>query len=297
MSEAEPATIVDTPSAEPAVAATPEPVAAAPAQTWQQQHLSADPDLLANPMFERMDSVAALAKEHANAQKLIGADKVVIPGDDATEEEVRAFRTKLGVPLESKDYDLSGIEVPEGLPWDEGFQTSMVDSMHKHGLSQAQVQGVLADYIESVGGQYQEVTGEAAQSRESALKDMRTEWGRSAPAQEQMAKSAFQSFAGENWQDIAGIQLADGGVLGDNVDFIRTFANVGSKMQDHGLVGASNAPSRTTFTPGEAQAKVNQIVADSSSPYYSKSHPEHDAAVQQVSDLMEMAHPEPIIEQ
>ncbi len=282
----EPTTALATPAPEP-VSALAEPTAAPvsePASTgnWRD---SLSPDLRNNPTLEHHESVESVAKELVNVQKLIGADKIVIPGEDASPEEWDSFHTKLGRPADPANYDLEALEVPEGMPWDGEFQTSMVGTMHKLGLNQKQVQGVLGAYIESIGGQYQQATGDTARARETGINDLRNEWGKSFDSQVDLATRAFRAGAGENFEAVADIQLVGGGKLGDHPDVIKAFAQLGGKMSEHGLVGAT--ASRSTLSPTEAGGERNKLMADQDflKAYLDGGHLEHAAAVKRINDL------------
>lgn len=283
MSSAEPTTGEPT-TAEPVVTEPTTVPITTPATTGNWRDSLPD-DLRSNPTLESLDSVEALAKEHINVQKLIGTEKIERPKEDWTPDQFADFYTKLGRPAEAKDYDLEGIERPEGLPWDDGFQESMIGVMHKAGLSNIQVKEILSGYIESVGGQFTEMTGESQRTRESAVQDLRNEWGKSFDAQVDLAKRAFRAGAGENFEDIAGLAMADGGKLGDHPGVIKAFAALGGKMNEHGLVGGVS--SSATLSPQQAGGEKNKLMADPDflKAYLDESHLEHGAAVKRISDL------------
>jgi len=281
MSSAEPTTPDVTPS-EAETTTVPISTPSEPTGNWRD---SLPADIRSNPTLESIDSVESLAKEHINVQKMIGTEKIERPKDDWTPEQFNEFYGKLGRPAEAKDYDLDGIERPEGLPWDDGFQESMIGIMHEAGLTQGQVKKILGGYIESVGGQFTQATGEASRTRESAVQDLRNEWGKSFDAQVDLAKRAFRSGTGENFEAVAGLKMADGGQLGDHPAVIRAFAALGGKMNEHGLVGGVS--SRATLSPGEATSERNKLMSDQSflDAYLNAEHLEHDVAVKKMQDL------------
>jgi len=253
-----------------------------PTGNWRD---SLSVDLRNNPTLETIPDIETLAKNHINVQKLIGTEKIERPKEDWTPEQFSDFYTKLGRPAEAGDYDLDAIARPENLPWDDGFQDSMVSIMHEAGLSQTQVSKILSGYIESVGGQYTEATGEAQRSRETGIADLRSEWGKSFDSQVDLAKRAFRSGAGDAFEQVAGMMLADGGKLGDHPSIIRAFAALGGKMNEHGLVGG--VTSNLTMSPQQAGGERNKLMADPDflKAYLDGTHLEHDAAVKRINDL------------
>ena len=279
-------------SAEPIITDTsgdgdaPAPVAAAPAvadstASWRD---SLSPDLRSNPTLSSIKDVESLAQEHVNVQKLIGTEKIARPKDDWTDEQYSEFYTKLGRPADAADYDLEGIERPD-IPWDDGFEESMIGVMHKAGLSNSQVNQLMSGYMESVGGQHKAASGEMNQNREAGISDLRNEWGKSFDAQIDLAKRAFMSGAGENFESVAGLQLADGGKLGDHPSIIRAFAALGGKMNEHGLVGGSSV--RSTASPSEASSEKSKLMNDTKfiEAYTNANNPENGAAVKRMNDL------------
>ncbi len=254
---------------------------AAPAN-WRD---ALSPDLRGNPTLESLDSVEALAKEHINVQRLIGADKIERPKEDWTPEQFGDFYTKLGRPAEASDYDLDGVERPEDLPWDNAFQESMVGVMHEAGLSTDQVKKILGGYIGITGGQHQEAVGEMNRSRESGIQDLRNEWGKSYDGQVDLAVRAFRAGAGEGYEDVANLQLAGGGKLGDHPMIIKAFAALGGKMNEHGLVGGTTP--NMTMSPEQAGGERNKLMADQDflKAYLDSTHIEHAAAVKRINDL------------
>lgn len=268
------------PVSEPAAIGTP-----SQPTSWRDS-LSAD--LKNNPTLEQIPDIETLAKNHVNVQKLIGVDKIPRPKDDWTPEQYEEHYTRLGRPAKAEDYDLGAVEIPEGLPLDEAFQGDMVGTMHKLGLTNQQVAGVLGAYYESVGGQYNALNVDNQQTREAGVQDLKNEWGRSFDAQVDLAQRAIKAGAGEKYNDLAGIKLADGRMLGDHPDVIRAFAALGNKMSEHGLVGAQK--SRSTLSPQEAGGARNKLMGDQEflSAYTNSEHPEHDAAVAKMQALTEM---------
>ena len=282
MSSAEPVITDNTAPPEPAALSTPEPVSTPEPASWRE---SLSPDLRNNPTLEQIPDIEALAKAHVNVQKLIGTEKIERPKEDWTDDQYAEFYSKLGRPADVADYDIEGIDVPEGLPWDDGFQTSMLKVMHEAGLTSNQVKKVLGGYIEGTGGQFQEATTNIAQARESGIQDLRNEWGKSFDSQIDLAKRAFMAGAGENFESVAGMTLQDGSQLGDHPSIIRAFAALGGKMNEHGLVGGS--ASRTTLSPSEASGERNKLLNDSDflAAYTDSSNLEHNAAVKRINDL------------
>lgn len=272
----------------PSALSTPTPEAAAPVTpgSWRDS-LSAD--LQGNPTLAGINSVEDLAKEHVNVQRIIGVDKMPRPQEGWTEEQWGEHHTRMGRPADVKDYDLSKLEVQEGYPVDEGFQGAMVEAMHKRGASQEMVAGVLQDYYNLTGEQLSAQGVDIQQTTENRIGDLRKEWGKSYDAQVDLAKRAIMAGAGESYQELGNIQLKDGTLLGDHPSVIKTFAALGGKMSEHGLVGAT--ASRASRSPAEARNDIANLKADQNflNALTNNQNPEHAMAVDKWSRLHEAA--------
>jgi hypothetical protein len=250
--------------------------------SWRE---SLSPGLRNNPTLEQIPDLETLAKNHINVQKLIGAEKIQRPQEDWTPEQFDEFYTKMGRPTDAADYDLSNVEVPEGYPVDEGFQSTMIEKLHARGASQEMVAGILKDYYEITGGQIEQSTGDLQRTRESGMQDLRNEWGKSYDGNVDLAVRAFHAGAGEGFEQVADLRLADGGKLGDHPAIIKAFATLGGKMNEHGLVGG--VASNYAMSPQQAGNERNKLMADQDflAAYTDGTHLEHDAAVKRMNDL------------
>lgn len=92
--------------------------------------------------------VGGLAKSWVSAQAMLGKDKVIIPGEKATDEEWAAFHTKLGRPEAADKYDF---KLPDGQKLDDNFAKGFKDIAFKNGLSPKAVQSMVEWYAKEAG--------------------------------------------------------------------------------------------------------------------------------------------------
>ena len=97
-------------------------------------------DIKKDPSLASFKDPSSLAKSWVNAQKMIGADKVVIPGDNASDEEKAAFYAKIGRPESADKY---AFKLPDGQKMDPTFEKGLREVAHKNGLTSAQLQGLV----------------------------------------------------------------------------------------------------------------------------------------------------------
>ena len=103
------------------------------AENWRQ---ALPEDIRNERSLDSIKTFGTLAKSFVSAQKMIGANKVAIPGENATADEINAFHKALGRPDKMEDYSLDGIELPEGITLDDNITKQFREFAFNHGMSQ-----------------------------------------------------------------------------------------------------------------------------------------------------------------
>lgn len=106
------------------------------AKSWLE---SLPDDVKSDPSLKVFKDVGGLAKSYVNAQKMIGADRVVLPNEKSSDEEWNAFYQKLGRPESAEKYEIKG---PDGKPIESDVTKAFKDTAFKLGLSPKQVAGL-----------------------------------------------------------------------------------------------------------------------------------------------------------
>ena len=199
-----------------------------------------------DPSLSTYKDINGMAKSLINAQKMVGADKVAIPGKYTTPEEMDSFYSKIGRPETADGYELSSNEVIG----DEGV-TFFRELAHKNGLTQTQAKNEWGDQYEKNIGYSNEVV----------------------------------SFFSSDDDAITEMKLADGTRIGDNPMIIEMFSNIGQfiseKIGEDSFSGRDNVPGMATE---EVQQELNSIMAPGT-PYWDKQHPDHNRTVQRALQL------------
>ena len=109
----------------------------------QQPHLSDSlpEDLRNEPSLKNLTDAGSLAKSFVHAQRMIGADKVALPGKSATDEEWRGVYSKIGMPAEASGYEYEA-------DFDEQEHQSFRAAAHAAGLNVKQAQA-MASFLDS----------------------------------------------------------------------------------------------------------------------------------------------------
>jgi len=261
-----------------------------PAATWRD---GLSPDLRDSPYISRLDSIEALAKEHVNAQKLIGKKGVIPPDEKGTPDDWNRFYNSLGRPESPDKYNLSGVKVPEGVPWDADFQSDILSTLHAAGATQKQAEAVLKGMIEKQTSRWNEYSSEVGGKRDSGLQALKSEWGSAYASKLDLANRAYSAAFGDKGDAVRNLVLADGTLLGDSPEVIRAFAELGDKLKEHGLAEGGSS-SRASVTPDEAKAQIASMLADPdiNKALNDRSHPEHEFATKKKAALYAAAYPE-----
>ena len=240
-------------------------------------------DLREDKTLATIKDLPGLAKMLVSAQKMVGADKVVLPGPDATEEELDAFYTSLGRPADPKGYELAMPEdFPEEVPVDEGLLEAFQETAHKIGLQPAQAKQLFDWYNEQTKAAYEKSQTALANARTEAEKFLRETWGDKYNENRERALKAVRTFVNEE-----DIKKFDETGMGNLPWLVEAFARIGEAISEDKL-----AISHVTDNAVTAKAEIDGIMADLNHPYHDKTKPGHVEAVNKVQDLFKHIYPD-----
>ena len=281
------APISNPPVTDPAPVTDPPPVTdPAPITGWRE---GLDAEIQGHPALADIADVPALARSFIATKEMVGHKGIILPKEgDAV--DIARFRKEIGVPETAEDYDLGDFTPPEGLPWDDSFQTAMLGKLHALGIPNTQIRQLFDDYAEVTHEQYSAMVRTQESGHEEGMKALRTELGAAYDSSIALSQRAFKAAAGENFNAVAGITLADGTQLGDNPAFIKTFINIGNQYQEHGLAGEKVGGGGFALTPESAKQELETIEANPN--LWKEGHPEQKQLQARKNELAEMAFPE-----
>ena len=239
---------------------------------------SLDENLRSNPSLKNFTDANALAKSYVHARSMIGADTVVKPQSNWTDDQYDQFYMDTGRPESSADYDIK-ISIEDT---DEDAWNKFKDAAHGAGLNGRQAQK-MAEYLENT------ITAVDQRSEENVQQiniqteaDLKKEFGQATEQKITMAMAAAERYIDPELLD--DVFLSDGRRLGDHPDIIRMFAAIASDIGEDSLVGEGT---QLVMTPAEAMSLAKQKMTEGA--YTDKFHPQHDEAVEEVQKLFELA--------
>ena len=245
--------------------------------TWKD---SISEEYRKDPNIEKFTEADALAKSYINAVKMIGQDKLAVPTNNSTEEAWNEVYDKLGRPESAEKYSLDAKSKVVSL--DENAVKQFAETSHKLGLNNKQAQGLLEFYKTNMEGTAQQAKIDTETAQAQAEQELRSEWGREFDTKVKQAGS----LAKANMKpEILDMTLSNGTRLGDHPEIIKGFAKIAGMMAEDKIVSTE---SESVQSNQSIQDEIDTIINDRASPYWNKSHPNHDKQVQQVYTLREM---------
>jgi hypothetical protein len=240
-------------------------------------------DLKDDKTLADIKDVPSAMKMLVSAQKMVGSDKVSLPGVDATDDDWNTFFTSIGRPAEEAGYGLSKPEdFPEELPFDAEFMKGFQAIAHKIGLLPAQAKK-LFDW-------HNGVTKTTYGKGQTALDDMKTEtekglrekWGDKYNENMKKSLAAVRAFVSPG-----DVEKFDKDGLGNIPWLVEAFSKIGDTISEDKLAISHVSDNTTT-----ARAEIDRIMGDLKHPYHDKATPGHTEAVNKMQDLYKVIHPE-----
>lgn len=236
---------------DPIVASTPagQSVAGDPASKNWLEGLG---DLGKDPSLQMFKDPASLAKSWVSAQKMIGADKVVIPGKDASEEEMAAFYAKIGRPESADKYEY---KLPEGVQMDDNLAKSFKEVAYRAGLTARQAQAL----VEWDAQQKLENARGYQTKQETALKESLDAYKQSLGGEEKFkatvdkARVAVRALAPDDFKSF----LRDSGV-GSRPEAIAFFARLADMMGEDKIRDGTGVSFKNE-DPSDIQREIDNL--------------------------------------
>jgi hypothetical protein len=145
-------------------------------------------------------AIGELAKMNANAQRMIGMDKVVVPGKDATDADWRTFHTTLGCPENVDGYEAPSENI-EG-EFDQARFDSLRADAHRLGLNRQQYAGMAraANTLEVAAQQAKDKAEETL--IDGWHEEIKAEWGDSFDQTDNLVATFIDDVGGEKVREL-----------------------------------------------------------------------------------------------
>jgi hypothetical protein len=240
---------------------------------WRE-HLS--DEFREDPSLSVFKDVNGLAKSYLNTKKMIGSDKIPMPGKYATDEEWREVYEKLGLPSEVDKYELNAVEGDLNDELFEAFKQTAFQS----GILPKQAQTVY-DWFQKASEDIQAKTEQHQQAEvEKNISELKQEWGQAFDDKLTLAKAAVKHF-GEGEM----LEYLEQTGLGNDAKIIKLMSKVGELLSEDEFKGVTEA--RGGMTPRDIEGKKAELFNDPA--YFDKNHPNHGRVVEEMLRLNKLA--------
>lgn len=228
---------------------------------------------------------------YANLERLLGADKVVLPPKDANgNRDLSKWDgwAALGRPETPDAYEFKLPDGRQATDADKAFHAALRPALHQAGLAPWQLDVINAAY-NGFSGQLDQAADAAAADAKAALQ---REWGGQFPAQMDLANRAARAIFGGDLDAATQVRLADGRFLLDDAGLARALAKIGAAMgEDATLAGGRSQPG--ALTPAAADAEIKRLRGEAfgnpKHPINDRHHPEHRAIHERLMALSAIA--------
>ena len=217
-------------------------------------------------------------KSYLSAQKIVGADKIPVPNKFATDDDWKAVFNKLGAPETPDDYKYN---FKEG-EVDQELISSFNQHAHKLGLLPQQAESLIRYYNDMNEGSSIQAEERASETRLHTENELKKEFGPQYVKRLDQAQRLASSTLGNDF--LENTYLADGSRLGDNLSVVKAFSELADKLSEDEVV---KGDSSSYMTANEIEKEINSLTEEGS-PYWTKTHPNHQKAVQEVYKLREL---------
>ena len=228
--------------------------------------------------LENFNNMEDFVKSYLHAQKLVGADKIPVPNKHATDEDWNEVFKRLGAPSNPEDYkyNLKDQEM------DTKQLSEFNQTAHKLGLLPKQAEGLIKFYNELNGNIASNQEEQAAEAQLATETELKKEYGPQFAKRLDQAKRLAVNSLGQDF--LENTYLKDGSRLGDNLTVIKAFSDLADKLSEDPIIQGDGA---SYMTAKDIEKEITDLTQEGS-PYWSKTHPNHQKSVDEVLKLREM---------
>lgn len=255
-------------------------------QPWYGSNVEElDLGYMQNKGWDKPDGGMKAVKSYRELEKMVGTIKgeperiIVMPKDMQNKEEVAAYRAKLGVPNDIKEY---------GFDEKDAIGSEFAKVAHEKGYSKEQAQAA-REFLNTYVTKAQEAKlAEQEAAAKAGLEEFRVESGRAYEQSLEHARAAAIAFPLLD-KNMEKIEAAMG-----TADFLRFITQLGAKSAEAQAVGLGNeGGGNFAMTPAMAKDKIVSFKAD---PVNAKAmsdpgHPAHMKTMAEFNRLYDYAYP------
>jgi len=271
--------VVTPPPADPSLLNPPpvDPPAPEPG-AWLTAFKDLPADVAGDPSLKAITGVENLIKSYVAGQKMIGADKLVIPAKHATDDEWQGIFQKLGNPAKLEDYT---VKAPDNLGAEDSYFKGFLENAHKAGILPQQAQKIVDYHTQFSTDHAKELQSRAEQTIREEVDAFKQAEGANYNDTMLKAKTVISQFDDDE-KTFTNLMTNDAGI-GNNTKLYKFLSRVGAALTEDHFRGDNISNLGTTAE--EASQKISTIRGQKDHAYWNKDHPDHKRAVDEMSKL------------
>jgi hypothetical protein len=250
-------------------------------------------DLKDDPNFAPFQGkeVGEVLRSFVNAQRMVGADKVIVPaGKNDTPEVWKGVFDRLGRPQNTEGYKFETPKLPEGMALNPELEKSFKEVSLFLGILPWQAEGIYKFYNDHTGRAFQDYQTKVSEAQrtsfEAAESALKKEYGSKYDEKVQLAKKVIRTYGGT--PEEAG-KFIDR--FGNDPTVIKTLVSLGELISEDKLISGEKPD--WDLAGDEARRKAVDIMSNETNPlnkaYHNRQHPQHEEAVSQVENYFRMS--------
>ena len=165
---------------------------------------------------------------------------------------------------------------------DTGQLQEFNKTAHRLGLLPKQAEGLIKFYNELNGNIASNQEDQAAEAQLATETELKKEYGPQFAKRLDQAKRLAVNSLGQDF--LENTYLKDGSRLGDNLTVIKAFSDLADKLSEDPIIQGDGA---SYMTAKDIEKEITDLTQEGS-PYWSKTHPNHQKSVDEVLKLREM---------
>lgn len=191
-----------------------------------------------------------LLKSYQHAQSLVGEDRVKVPNDKSTPEEIKKFREKIGVPQDKDSYEIEGV--------DEEFSGKLKELGITEGLTKKQMASVSKVISENIKAKDEEDRRRTETKKREVEEALRKDLGDDYELKIKAVNSMVNQLGSDSFQKFAETEL------GQNADVVKFLIAISDKF-----IAEDSSPGKDRSfeifgqgSPDRAKAEMNRLSND-----------------------------------
>jgi len=240
-----------------------------------------DASLASDPSVKNYTNMNDFVKSFIHSQKMVGADKIVVPQKGADEKVWGDVFKKLGLPDSLDKYE---VQKAQNSKLDDARFGKLKETLFKQGVLPHQAKGIVDLMEAEEAGLEAALIEQRKQQVSEGLNKLKTEWGAAYDSEVKKAANTAVKVGGKEF-----IEYLERTGLGDDPQIIKMLAKFGGMIGEKGLTGEGDSGART---PEQLKSRLQQLQSDIKSPYYDAQNPQHTAAKQEVEAIYKALYPD-----